>query len=347
MLIDIKAVIVLIYMSMGKHIMCRNENDILVTVLCLTYNHEKYIRQALEGFVSQKTSYPFEIVVHDDASTDNTVTIIKEYEKNYPNLIKAIYQTQNLYSQGISCTKYCIERFCQGKYIALCEGDDFWTDCNKLETQISFMEKHPECTMTYHPVNYIMDEKIIGTDSNGNKLKEVSVDELIYGGGTFCATLSLIFRKSVGLENPKFRQMADVGDYPLQILTGLRGKVFYFPQVMGCYRKNHAGSWTSNLKKNHQKAVQHWNTEIAWLKELNNETDEKYFDAIFYRIAYCQVYLYELGYIQSIDVEKTIGFIKNVKDKSELTKVMKRKKLKRNIPFLAKFYNKAKDLFLN
>ena len=111
-------------------------NHIMVSVICNVFNHEAYIRDALEGFVSQKTNFPFEVLIHDDASTDKSADIIHEYEAKYPNLIKPIYQTQNQYSRGGGITrKFQIPRV-KGKYIAMCEGDDYWTDENKLQKQV-------------------------------------------------------------------------------------------------------------------------------------------------------------------------------------------------------------------
>ncbi len=118
-----------------------------VSVCCITYNHEKYIRDALEGFLMQQTNFSFEILIHDDASTDGTADIIREYEAKYPGIIKPIYQTENQYSKGIDISATFNFPRVQGKYIALCEGDDFWTDPHKLQIQYDFMESHPDYSL--------------------------------------------------------------------------------------------------------------------------------------------------------------------------------------------------------
>ena len=123
-------------------------DQIMVSIACTTYNHEKYIRNALEGFVSQKTSFLFEILVMDDASTDGTADIIREYEKKYPELIKPIYQKVNQYSQGLRPGQQNRDRAI-GKYIAICEGDDYWIDNHKLQKQVDYMEAHPGCTFCF------------------------------------------------------------------------------------------------------------------------------------------------------------------------------------------------------
>lgn len=122
----------------------------VVTVFCITYNHEKFIRQALEGMVMQKTNFPFEVLVHDDASTDGTADIIREFEARYPEIIRPIYQTENQYSQGKRICEDIMLPRTKGKYIALCEGDDVWTDPLKLQKQVDFMESHPEFQATVH-----------------------------------------------------------------------------------------------------------------------------------------------------------------------------------------------------
>ena len=115
----------------------------VVSVCVITYNHEKYIRQCLDGILMQEVTFPYEILIHDDASPDNTAEIIREYEAKYPEIIKPIYQTANQYSQEIDVGKYNFER-AVGKYIALCEGDDYWTDPKKLQMREDFLGNNPE-----------------------------------------------------------------------------------------------------------------------------------------------------------------------------------------------------------
>ena len=99
-------------------------SDIMVSIICKTYNHEKYIEEAIKGFIKQKTSFKFEVIIHDDASTDSTADIIRKYEKEYPEIIKPIYQVENLFRSGIPIDKTYIMPKARGKYVAWCEGDD-------------------------------------------------------------------------------------------------------------------------------------------------------------------------------------------------------------------------------
>ena len=126
-----------------------------VSISCLAYNHEPYISKCLDGFIMQKTDFPFEVLIHDDASTDRTADIIREYEAKYPDIIKPIYQTENKYSKGIGITKTYQFPRAKGKYIAMCEGDDYWTDPLKLQKQVDFLEKNEEYSACFHDIEIV------------------------------------------------------------------------------------------------------------------------------------------------------------------------------------------------
>ena len=126
-----------------------DSRPLMVTIRCITYNHEPYIRQCLEGFVMQKTNFRFEAVVHDDASTDGTANIIREYAEKYPDIIKPIYETENQYSKHDGSLSRIMDEHTHGKYIAFCEGDDYWTDMYKLQKQYDFLETNPKFIMSH------------------------------------------------------------------------------------------------------------------------------------------------------------------------------------------------------
>ncbi|MFI3202473.1 MAG: glycosyltransferase family A protein, partial [Eubacteriales bacterium] len=132
-----------------------NTDEIMVSIFCLCYNHEKYLVKCLEGFVNQKTQFKFEVLVHDDASTDNSAKIIREFELKYPSIIKPIYQLDNQYSKGVSIgLKWQMSR-AKGRYIAFCDGDDYWCDHNKLQKQFNIMEGNNNCHLCLHRVELI------------------------------------------------------------------------------------------------------------------------------------------------------------------------------------------------
>lgn len=127
----------------------QNES-LMVTIRCTTYNHELYIRQCLEGFIMQKTNFRFEAIVHDDASTDGTANIIREYAKKYPDIIKPIIETENQYSKLDGSIQRIMNEHIHGKYVAMCEGDDYWIDPLKLQKQVDFLESNSEYSMCAH-----------------------------------------------------------------------------------------------------------------------------------------------------------------------------------------------------
>ena len=158
----------------------RNE-QIKLSIMCTAYNHEKYIRQTLEGFVMQKTDFAFEAIVHDDASTDGTAAIIREYAQKYPSIIKPIFQRQNQYSQGVNLDRDIIRPCILGEYIAHCEGDDYWIDPLKLQKQVDFMEANPEYGMCYTQArHYYQDKKRFRSKVKGGKNETFKE---LFGGG--------------------------------------------------------------------------------------------------------------------------------------------------------------------
>ncbi|WP_111709643.1 glycosyltransferase family 2 protein [Lutibacter citreus] len=144
-------------------------NDkLLVSICCITYNHEKFIKQCLDGFLMQQTNFEFEILIHDDASTDGTVAIISEYENKYPNIIKPIYQKENQFSQGINPDFTYNYPRAKGKYIAICEGDDYWTDPLKLQKQVDFLEANTSVVICGTQVKKLTKDKVLKNKSYKN-----------------------------------------------------------------------------------------------------------------------------------------------------------------------------------
>lgn len=142
----------------------------IVSICCITYNHEKYIKETLKSLVNQKTTFEYEIIVHDDASTDNTRNIIEEFRKKYPDLIKTIYQDTNQYSQKIRILYEHVIPNVNTNYLAFCEGDDYWVDKNKLQIQFDFLEQNLEYSSCFHGVVKVN----ISGESNGGFLGPVN-----------------------------------------------------------------------------------------------------------------------------------------------------------------------------
>ena len=267
--------------------------DIKVSIICNTYNHEDYIKDALDSFLMQETDFAYEILIHDDASTDKTADIVREYEKNYPELIKPIYQTENMYSKKLSITKsYQCPRV-KGKYIAFCEGDDYWTDPKKLQKQYNALEKHPNSMMCVHAgigVNAKTKEKQnVYAPFNENTI--INVEQAISGGGDYLITSSFFFRKEMLENQPEFLKNCFY-DYTMQIQGALNGGIIYLNNCMSAYRQFSKNSWTSRNRENNKALVDHVNKIILMFNFLNKETEYKYSEVIHKKINQYQFYMY-------------------------------------------------------
>jgi glycosyltransferase involved in cell wall biosynthesis len=272
-------------------------NDIAVTVICLTYNHENYIRKCLDGFVSQKTNFKYEIIVHDDASTDNTANIIKEYAQKYNDKIIPILQTENQFSKKVPIYKtFCLE-LVHGKYIAITEGDDYWIDPLKLQKQYDALEQNPSCNMCLHKVQRVdADENILPfTHPNfslatGVISSKEFVDLINYKKYGECFQTSCDFflaKPCIEYYNTpiKFREVAAVGDVPLMLYFGSIGDVYYIDDIMSCYRKFAIGSWSSKeVNSSVDSHIIHSEKIIKMMKEFDKFSNEKYHDSCVYKI---------------------------------------------------------------
>ena len=199
-----------------------------VSVYCTAYNHEKYIRSALEGFVNQKTNFDYEVIVHDDASTDNTASIIREYAERYPHIIKPIFQTKNQYSQRVRIFDTFIYPQLTGEYIASCEGDDYWIDENKLQIQVDFLDKHLEYPACVHNSKKIMMRTNEEDVMYGQEDYDIQTPHVLVRGGACYHTSSLMFRREYAINRPAFyynTSKKGFGDYPLSIFLTLNGPV--------------------------------------------------------------------------------------------------------------------------
>lgn len=290
------------------------DGDPLVTIRSITYNHVNYISDALDGFLNQVTNFKFEVIVHDDASTDGTSDVIRKYAEKYPHIITPIIQKENQYSKKNGGIRRAINSNLRGKYIALCEGDDYWTYQNKLAKQIAYMESHPDCSLSFHAVNYEQNGKIIKNDRISNKEKDIPSRNVILGGGKYIATPSICCRTVDFLDYPKFRLMADVGDFPLQIMLADRGKVHYFPDLWGVYRVSSSGSW-SESQKNREAQIRHLNNQIDWISEFDDYSKKRFFSETRKEIAVCNLRLYKLGYISFKELMSIVNALEPSKEK--------------------------------
>lgn len=221
----------------------------LVSIRCLVYNHEPYLRQCLEGFVMQKTNFPFEAIVHDDASTDGSAAIIREYAEKYPDIIKPIYETENQYSKRDGSLRRIMDERMRGKYVATCEGDDYWIDPLKLQKQIDFMEANPEYSMCFHnAVKFYVDINKLEMFCPLSSDCDLSEHDVVHNW--YIPTASILTRADIRKERPKWVKNIYSGDYTLSLLAAMAGKIRYIHGLMSVYRINYNGTSASAMVRN-------------------------------------------------------------------------------------------------
>lgn len=220
----------------------------LLSISCITYNHEPFLRECFEGFLIQKTNFSFEILIHDDASTDGTRKIIEEYTAKYPDLFFPFYQEHNQYSKGVRCmmVRFNFPR-ARGKYIALCEGDDYWTDPYKLQKQVDFLENNKNFSICF------TDYKVFEQNS-----KYFYFPELIkkYRNQSVFSRNQLILTNFIPTPTVMFKHRKDVftkldlnlypGDWFLHILNSEYGLIKFLPFESAVYRKHDGGVCSSS-----------------------------------------------------------------------------------------------------
>lgn len=269
--------------------MINKEHNIVVSVSMITYNQEKFIAEAIEGVVMQKTDFPFELVIGEDCSTDNTRAICIEYQKKYPDIIRLRLPETN---QGMMLNWINNINSGRGKYIALCDGDDFWTDSYKLQKQVDFMEANPDFAMCSHKVHTLMCGHL---DENIEMERDVLTTTDIIKKDWGLLTASIIFRKEAH-KTPDWYYTVKNGDYALQLIVSLSGKIKFLPDYMAVYRQ-HLGGVSSTLKPLNQTA---W--MVYLLHEFNTYTKGSYKRTIIERIK--RMYKIQIYYAKGYSLRK-------------------------------------------
>lgn len=294
-----------------------------ISICCTCYNHEKFIAQALESMLMQKGDFTYEILVHDDASTDSSASIIEYYHNLYPDIIKPIYQSENQYSNGVPINESFNFPRAEGKYIALCEGDDYWTDEYKLLKQYLYMEYNSECTFCF--------SNAIIHDMNGHKpdrkfvpYYEHEINAINDSGEydladifqlSFIPTASFMFKTAdVLMLQPILQKPFPYGDMRYKLLFTSLGYAYFLNECTCVYRENVSGSamnvWS---KENRQKSFDRLYSVYTFLKDLDRILDNRYTDSISKEcdkyINYCLDYLYSMDNFKLDGVKQ--GFSKS------------------------------------
>lgn len=280
-----------------------------VVVICITFNQEKYIADAIEGILGQITTFRYEIIVHDDCSTDATYSIAKRYAENSNGKIHLIRPNINQFSQGIPIIKKVISMVPDNCFIALCEGDDYWTDKYKLQRQYEYMKRHDNLSACFHQA-ILKDshtEKYIGFHTPFRLHRRLNAESVIDLDGGFFATASIFFRKYCANKYIGWPQFG-VEDYPLMIALSLDGEIGYLSKPMAVYRVSSRGSWSSRTHLNLEKEKEFLSNYRKMLLEIDDQTDGTYSNVIHNRIRKTQLNYYRkweaLGWINNQGLAK-------------------------------------------
>lgn len=227
-----------------------SKNQPLVAIHCLVYNHEDFLRDCFEGFVMQQTNFTFVAIVHDDASTDKSVDIIREYEVKYPHIFKPIYESENQFSKCDGTLERIMNDAIEAtgaKYVAMCEGDDFWTDPYKLQTQVDFMEENEEYSICFHRVSTLIqatgelkDELLVRNLPQKSTIMDLAC-------GNYIHTPTVLYRNKC-FDKERYYDIIPClpGDYVVWMLLAENGDIYKIDQPMATYRYG-VGIWSSNV----------------------------------------------------------------------------------------------------
>ena len=315
-----------------------------VSVLCATYNHEEYLRQTLDSFLSQKTDFPFEVLVNDDASTDSTGDIIREYAAKYPEVIRPFYQKENLYSRRINLYDVVFFPACRGEYIAVCEGDDYWNDPEKLQLQVDWLDAHPEYSACVHnSIGRFTDQpdKVLFAQDGD---RDIPFEQVVQGMSHAYHTSSILARREFILNPPDYRDVAYhqgyFTDYAVGVRLGLAGKVRFLDRCMSVYRiGSNPSAWSRGVGQEYHKLKRFVSGEIAMLKTVKQhpltEAQEAAIDQVLLEREY------ELLYIEG----RVDEMVKPPYDKIHKSMGKGRvisTELKRRLPHLHRLYRKRR-----
>lgn len=267
-----------------------------VSIAIITYNQEKFIAKALDSILMQQVNFDYEIVIGEDCSTDNTRDIVVNYQNHYPDKIRLLLPETNL---GMLQNFVQTLTACQGEYIALLEGDDYWTSPDKLQKQVNFLDKHPDYAICFHNITIVHENwKLeIGNYCPLYKKEIFTLEDLLLDN--FISTCSTMFRRGLFSEFPDWFFTLNQGDWPLHIFNAQHGKIGYINEVMGVYRVHQGGVWSK------QSEIWQIQQTIKCLKHINEYLSFKYQKIIKNAISYqyyrlVRLYMYDGDMTQGI-----------------------------------------------
>lgn len=243
-----------------------DHKDIKVSVGMITFKHEKYIKQAIEGILMQESNFEFELIIADDCSPDNSSQIIDEIIRNHPNgnKIKYFRHKKNV---GMQANGIFVINECKGKYISFCEGDDYWTDALKLQKQVDFLEANPDYVICYHKVK-VLQNGVLKEDTITHEVAETTTIKDL-AKGNYIHTCSVVCKNNLFDKLPEYFHKSPVGDYFLHMLNARYGKIKFLDEYMGVYRIHEASVWSSMTQI---KREQIW---VEFLKNIRENFDKE------------------------------------------------------------------------
>ena len=312
-------------------ILNKGECEMKLTVVTTTYNQEEYIGQAIDGMLMQKTNFPFQIVISNDCSTDKTGEILKEYELKYPEKIKIINNKKNLGAMGNFINT--LSGIKDTEYVALCDGDDFWTDENKLQKQVDFLDNNKEFNICFHKSRMFYQDNEKEESIIPKNVKEITqIDDLVKSN--YIVANSVVYRWKFNNKNLKEIFSDDIvpGDYYISLLHAEDGKIKMINEVMSAYRRHKDGMWWEDENRNRE------NFTLKYGKRVLNfynvaETNIKLPENAFLKQRKDMIYNIIVTYIKNDKVEELYETIKSKKDKEIFSSCMK-DIVNRNIWFL-------------
>ena len=247
-----------------------------VSVRIVTYNHQRFIAQALDSVLAQKVNFPFEIVIGEDCSTDNTRRIVRDYQNRHPDIICPIFNERNM---GCRFTTRAAREACRGEYMAFLDGDDYWTSTDKLQKQADLLDSQPEVSICFHNANIIHEDGRQLRLYNLKPLKTVLgiEDTLDYNVMPSC---SMIFRRDLLKGIPEVFAAVPFGDWPIQLCCLKQGKAAYINEVMGAYRSHSGGVWTRGGDESPQMRIRRIQGLVLFYQAADIYLDFKYKDKI-------------------------------------------------------------------
>lgn len=246
-----------------------------VTIICATYNQNKYIKKAIEGILIQKGDFEYEILIHDDASMDGTVDILKSYKERYPDKITLILQEENQYSKGVDIYRTFVYPLVKGKYIAFCEGDDFWIYDKKLQKQYELLESNPNISLCYHnALMYQKKQDSLRLNINDHPSGYIEDKDVINATKGWYPTASIFCRADYLKAQPDF--CISTGDEVLRTCMACRGNLYYMNRVWSVYREFSDGGWNTRYYRDIELARIHFKNLVEYFKEFNQYSNRRF-----------------------------------------------------------------------